>query len=597
MSLHDSNRPTMPGLSTNSRVELGRRPKLAESPEPIGKRNLAVDEPVYRRLVFNQAEASVRFDGFRMILMYSTLLARLKHELIAQSGYQQARGAVERLGYTEGTKTTLLASETGRGATFEDLMAVASEVCTLTGNANMRLTSADIRPEAGVFLAEVELTHSIEAQSHLEAFGLSSEPMCWLQSGATSGLCSAFAGKAIVFRETECVAMGDERCRLVGKPLEAWGDGAEDLSVHLRPDELVNRFSLTRRRSVSWAHELSQDVVGISASFVAALEQLRKVAPTKATVLLLGETGTGKEVFATLLRRMAGNSEAPFVAVNCAAIPENLAEAELFGVERGAYTGAIQSRPGRFERADGGILFLDEIASLSLAVQAKLLRVLQEREVERLGAGTSRPVDVRVVAASNEDLWQRVAAGSFREDLYFRLAIFPIQIPPLRERRDDIPLLIEHFLRRYGQLHSRRVSGLSGRAVQALLHYDYPGNVRELEHVIERAVIRVNEGEAIDLAHLGIPAMGASDALLQLDGAGRLRADAPQDARWNALVDSILENGLPINALERILLDGSLVKTGGNRSQAAKLLGLTRRQFNYRLNGSQGRSRSKNLRT
>lgn len=586
MSLHDSNRSPMPGLSTSSRVDLRRRPKLSESPVglPVNA-TLAVDEPVYRRLVFNQAEASVRFDGFRMMLMYSTLLARLKHELIAQCGYQRARGAVERLGYTEGTKTTLLASETGHGATFEDLMVVAAEVWTLTGNANMHLTSADVRPEAGVFWAELELTHSIEAQAHLEAFGLSSEPMCWLQAGATSGLCSAFAGKAILFREAECVAMGDERCRLVGKPVEAWGEAAEDLSIHLRPDELVNRFSLTRRRSVSWAHELSQDVVGVSASFVAALEQLRKVAPTKATVLLLGETGTGKEVFATLLRRMAGRIDAPFVAVNCAALPESLAEAELFGVERGAYTGAIQSRRGRFERADGGTLFLDEIGSLSLAVQAKLLRVLQEREVERLGAGTSRQVDVRVVAASNEDLRERVAAGVFREDLYFRLAVFPIQIPPLRERRDDIPLLIEHFVRRYERLHSRRVSGLSGRAVRALLHYDYPGNVRELEHVIERAVIRINDGETIDLAHLGIPASSAGDALLQLDGVGRLQAGAPQDARWSALVDPIIEQAMPIDALEQVLLVRALQKTSGNRSQAAKLLGLTRRQFNYRLEG------------
>lgn len=582
MSLHDSNRSSMPEPSTRMRVPPGRRPKLAES--QVGA-ILGTDEPVYRRLVFNQAEASVRFDGFRMMLMYSTLLAQLKYELIGQCGHQRARGAVERLGYAEGTKTTLLASESGHN-TFESLIAVATEVWTLTGNAKMRLNSADVRPAAGVFQVELELTHSIEAEAHLEAFGPGSEPMCWLQTGAVSGMCSAFTGKAILFRETECVAMGHERCCLVGKPVEAWGEEAEDLGVHLRPDELVNRFSLTRRRSVSWAHELSQDVVGISASFVAALEQLRKVAPTKATVLLLGETGTGKEVFSTLLQRMASRADAPFVAVNCAALPDTLAEAELFGVERGAYTGAIQSRPGRFERADGGTLFLDEIGCLSLAVQAKLLRVLQDREVERLGSGTSRRVDVRVVAASNEDLRERVTAGSFREDLYFRLAIFPIQIPPLRERRDDIPLLIEHFLRRYGQLHSRRVSGLSGRAVQALLHYNYPGNVRELEHVIERAVIRVNDGEAIDLAHLGIPAPSVGDALLQLDGVGRLQADSSRDVRWSALVDPVIDGGVPIDAFEQALFKRALQKTNGNRSQAAKLLGLTRRQFNYRLEGS-----------
>ncbi|MDD3650055.1 sigma 54-interacting transcriptional regulator [Immundisolibacter sp.] len=543
-------------------------------------------DPIHRRLAFNQAEAAIRFDGFRMMLVYSTLLARLKQELINHCGYARARGAVQRLGYAEGTKTVLLAGERGQGTDFASLMAVAGEVWSLTGNAKMSVVSADIRPDASAFRVELELHHSIEAHAHLEVFGGSSEPMCWLQTGATSGLCSAFAGRAVVVRELECVAMGHARCLLVGQSPEAWGQmtdqTVEETGFHLRPDELVNRFSILKAQRGRQAAEPPTDVVGVSASFVAALEQLRKVAPTRATVLLQGETGTGKEVFANLLHRMSRRAAAPFVAVNCAALPDSLAEAELFGVERGAYTGATQARPGRFERASTGTLFLDEVGTLSSAIQAKLLRVLQVGQVERLG-GISRQVDVRVVAATNDDLWQKVVAGGFREDLYFRLATFPIVIPPLRQRRDDIPLLIEHFLHHYGELHGRVLAGLSGRAVQALLHYDYPGNVRELEHVIERAVIRANDGESIDLAHLGLPAHAP---LLQLDAVGRLQGGQPAPLPGRDVIGPLLDRGMSLDGVEQALLSGALDKAGGNRSQAARSLGLTRRQFNYRYHKS-----------
>jgi DNA-binding NtrC family response regulator/predicted hydrocarbon binding protein len=577
------------------------RAKVLDGNAAAGGRPSAVDvggaagasvrgDPIHRRLAFNQAEASIRFDGFRMMLVYSTLLARLKQELINHCGYARARGVVERLGYAEGTKTVLLAGERGQSTDFETVMAVAGEVWTLTGNARMSVVSSDIRRDLGRFRVELELQQSIEAHAHIEAFGTSSEPMCWLQTGATSGLCSAFAGRAVVFREIECVAMGHARCLLLGQPVEAWGetaaDAVEETGFHLRPDTLVNRFSILKAQRAGVDGEELADVVGVSASFVAALDQLRKVAPTRATVLLQGETGTGKEVFANLLHRMSRRATAPFVAINCAALPDSLAEAELFGVERGAYTGATQARLGRFERASTGTLFLDEVGTLSPAVQAKLLRVLQVGQVEPLGGG-ARQVDVRVVAATNDDLWQKVMAGEFREDLYFRLATFPITIPPLRERRDDIPLLIEHFLHHFRELHERASSGLSGRAVQALLHYDYPGNVRELEHIIERAVIRANDGELIDMEHLGLPlGLPAHSRLLQLDTAGRLHDGQTPAPPGCDQIDWLLERGMSLDGVEQALLSGALDKASGNRSQAARALGLTRRQFNYRFSKS-----------
>jgi transcriptional regulator with GAF, ATPase, and Fis domain len=518
-----------------------------------------------------------------MMLMYSTLLGRLKQELINHCGHRRARGAVERLGYAEGTKIVLLAGERRQHLNFNELMAVAGEVWRLTGNARMNLLSTDINLDAKVFRVDLKLSHSIEAHSHLEAFGVSREPMCWLQTGAASGICSAFTGSAVVFREIECVAMGHEHCRMLGQFVEAWAETGEDIvaeeaGFHLQADPLVNRFSILRAQQKLPAQDAPGDVVGVSASFVAALDQLRKVAPTKASTLLLGETGTGKEVFANLLHQMSRRAKGPFVAVNCAALPDTLAEAELFGAEQGAYTGAIRARAGHFEKASGGTLFLDEIGTLGPAIQAKLLRVLQAGQVERLGGGSCQ-VDVRVVAATNEDLWQKVCTGAFRKDLYFRLATFPIVIPPLRARRDDIPLLIGHFLHHYGELHARRVLGLTNRAAQALLHYEYPGNVRELEHIIERAVILVSDGELIDVVHLGVE-MHAS--LLQLDDVGRLYGGKEHERPRETLVEPILDLGISLDEVEQTLLSAALQKNGGNRTQAARTLGLTRRQFNYR---------------
>ena len=257
------------------------------------------------------------------------------------------------------------------------------------------------------------------------------------------------------------------------------------------------------------------------------LHSVRLVAPTQATVLFVGESGVGKEVFARTLHRISARAEKPFVALSCAAIPDTLLESELFGVERGAYTGAVQSRPGRFERADGGTLFLDEIGTLSASAQVKLLRALQEGEIERLGDTHTRRVDVRVMAATNVDLRNEVRAGRFREDLFFRLNVFPIRITPLRERREDVPLLMTHFLAKFNRLHGRRLTGFTQRAVDAMLSYDWPGNVREVENVIERGVILAAESGAIDAPHLFTSGEKLSDRRFALDSQGRL---IPSDA-------------------------------------------------------------------
>jgi DNA-binding NtrC family response regulator len=246
-------------------------------------------------------------------------------------------------------------------------------------------------------------------------------------------------------------------------------------------------------------------ILGDSPALKQALDQVRRVAPTDATVLLLGESGSGKELFARAVHHQSGRKAQSFFAINCAAIPENLLESELFGYEKGAFTGAAGTKRGKFEIADRGTLFLDEIGDLSPALQGKVLRVIEQKTFERVGGTQTRTVDSRLVAATNKDLKALVAAGSFRQDLYFRLSVFPITVPPLRERRDDIPLLAGHFLKRFAAEQKKHGSlGLSEEAVRALVDYPWPGNVRELENTIERAVI-LAEGERLLPEDLHLP--------------------------------------------------------------------------------------------
>jgi transcriptional regulator with GAF, ATPase, and Fis domain len=309
---------------------------------------------------------------------------------------------------------------------------------------------------------------------------------------------------------------------------------------------------------------------------------LQKVARTSATVLFRGDTGVGKGRFARTLHQISARADQPFVALNCAAIPENLIEAELFGVEKGAYTGAIRSRPGRFERAHGGTLFLDEVGMLSKAAQIKLLRAIQQREIERVGDSITRRVDVRIIAATNEDLDQAVKAGRFREDLLYRLNVFPIQIPPLRERREDIPLLMSHFLHRYTELHGRDVTGFTSLAVDALYEYDYPGNIREMENLIERAVIQVEDGQPIDIRHLFVSEELLESMLLKLNPLGALQPEPKADTA-DSCFDDVIGLGLPLEEVEYGLITEALRRADGNMTQAARLLGVKRSHLAYRV--------------
>jgi formate hydrogenlyase transcriptional activator len=231
------------------------------------------------------------------------------------------------------------------------------------------------------------------------------------------------------------------------------------------------------------------DLIGSSAKFRAVLDEINMVAPVDSAVLIQGETGTGKEVIAQAIHEASPRRQNRFVPLNCAAIPSTLLESELFGHERGAFTGAVAQTVGRFQSADRGTLFLDEIGDLPLELQPKLLRVLQEKQFERLGGGRTFQIDVRIIAATNQDLWRMVQEGKFRADLYYRLNVFPLTLPPLREREDDIPLLIEHFVQKFAKRQGKRIERVPDEVMEVLKRHDWPGNIRELQNVIERAVI------------------------------------------------------------------------------------------------------------
>jgi len=315
----------------------------------------------------------------------------------------------------------------------------------------------------------------------------------------------------------------------------------------------------------------SGGVVGTSQSWRDVLGQAAKVAPAETTVLLSGESGTGKEVVAHLIHRGSRRAEGPFVALNCAALPEALLESELFGYEKGAFTGAVAARAGRLEQAAGGTLFLDEVGEMSPAVQAKFLRVLQEREFQRLGGTRMLKADVRVVAATNRDLQVAMTRGAFREDLYYRLHVFAIHLPPLRDRPEDILPLLEHFVQELGPVVlGRPAAGISREAREHFLAYAWPGNVRELRNAVERALI-LCEGGLINPEHLPWHAEAARSA------------PQPLPSVAEPVVGNFPANGVDLEAMERTLIERALKQAGQNKAKAARLLGLSRSKLYSRM--------------
>ncbi len=361
--------------------------------------------------------------------------------------------------------------------------------------------------------------------------------------------------------------------------VEAMKHGADDYIAkgRLQIDELELRIANALRRQRLEAENVAlhqqldakfglQELVGESRAMKEVLEVVQQVAPTRATVLLLGESGTGKEMAAKVIHQLSPRAQQPMVTVHCAALAPTLLESELFGHEKGAFTGAYERRIGRFEQAQGGTLFLDEIGEIDAALQVKLLRFLGERTFERVGSNKTLSADVRLVAATNKDLQEQVKAGSFREDLFFRLRVVEIRMPPLRERLEDIPLLARTFLTEFSKENNKPVKGFTADAFDLLVRYQWPGNVRELRTAIEHAVV-LCRGEKVTVRDLPHAMREAA-------------AGAPDDKDVKRL---LARNDLTAKEVERELIIGALQATGGSRTQAARRLGMSRRNFHRKL--------------
>jgi DNA-binding NtrC family response regulator len=545
-------------------------------------------------LQFSPSEGRIWLDTQPLALFHQSTLSSMLRELIDKLRMQDACGLITRMGYASGSRDADIAKKLRPNQSLQDTFLAWPQLRAIQGSAAIQPVFVEVNIDTGHFYAEARFSGSFEVNAQLAEYGMASGGVCWMQTGYASGFASTFMGSPALFKEVECQASGHRNCRMIGKSLTMWdADEIEDelsayptswykhiIPIKPRTKHPKSAGTILAQKNIA---DMPKNMIGASSSFVSTCGMLHKVAGTRATVLFLGETGVGKEIFAQTLHQLSNRKDRAFIPINCAAIPDGLIEAELFGVEKGAFTGATESRQGRFERAHGGTLFLDEVDTLTLEAQVKLLRAIQENEIERVGDTTTRKVDVRLIAATNMDLQAAVKNNTFRADLLYRLNIFPIQIPPLRERREDIPLLMQHFLHNYARLYGKRINEFTENAADALYRYDYPGNIRELENMIERAVILAGDDQLIQTIHLF-----ASESLSQFVPSKSAKKTGPGNPAtvdktvYSTILDEMISRQASLKSVEEELMKKTLLGADGNMVKAAKALGLSRAQLAYR---------------
>lgn len=528
----------------------------------------------------------------RMLLVYSSLFANLRRELVTTMGSQRARGVMMRLGYHSGWRDAGLARKLRPEMSDTDAFLAGPQLALIKGMVNVKPTQLEFNVQSGSFHAEFEWEDAFEAELHLQEFGAAKHPVCWFLISYASGFTSYFMGKKIFYKELECLGCGAKHCRIIGKPSEEWED-SEELERTLQPDAMaedllslqnqLDQLQENLRKSTSQDDFLA-NAIGRSTRFRQACQLLERAAKTPVTVLLQGETGVGEEIFAKALHHSSPRSSKPFISVNCACIPPDLIEAELFGVEKGSLTGATTSREGKFESANGGTIFLNEVLALPPRAQSVLLRVLQDGTLERFGSTETRPIDVRLVAATHEDLAEAVRAGKFRADLFYRLNVYPVKIPALRDRKEDIPLLVEYFLTKHQALYQKATGGVTDKAMKALMEYSWPGNISELENMIERGVILTDNNQTIDLETFFPSFIEPGLPPKRIEKNGSLRPTPPSSqGEIDSLCEELLRENFNLQNFEVRLLRAAMIKSDGNVTKAAHMLGLTHAQMAYRL--------------
>ena len=507
----------------------------------------------------------IRFAGQRALLLDAVAMGILRQYLVANFGLTAARAVLTQFGFAHGWRMAEAMKKEFVWASDDEWRRAGPRIHTLGGLFRTQPGSEDPLTKKGAMLLA-----SYEAEQHLLHFGRSDSPVCWTICGLMSGYISRTTGREIYVLEDRCLGEGHAACHFLGRTREEWGkERAEDLaffdSGRLRDclDVSLGRVMETLKAAEEKlrAHKqvlvrLVRDadeplgIIAKSPQMRRVVELARRVAKVDATVLITGESGVGKERVARLVHEESTRASGPFIAVNCGAITETLIESELFGHKRGAFTDASSDRQGLFETANHGTLLLDEIGEVSPGMQIKLLRVLQEQEIRRVGESKSRPVDVRVLAATNRDLAHGVADGAFRQDLYYRLKVVELAVPPLRDRRDDILPLARVLLADAAVRMGRKIVGLAPNTVDQLLRYDWPGNVRELENAMERAVA-LARGNRVNLE------------------------DLPEEIR-QAFPKPVVngETVQPLREVEKEYILAVLDLNGGNQTRTAEQLGI-----------------------
>ncbi|WP_321530867.1 sigma-54-dependent Fis family transcriptional regulator [uncultured Desulfuromonas sp.] len=467
-----------------------------------------------RELLTTTSESGViQFMGQRVLIFDALALGLLREELIDTLGMHTARGILTRFGYAHGWRTAEMLRR-DYPELFKDAY-TGPRLHSLCGLMTPGITTrSDGKGEAP--LVEGTWHDSYEAEQHQLHFGTADEPTCWTLTGFASGYVSNRTGREVYFLEKACCGMGDPVCQIEGRFKEMWDTSYKSQLSYYHQEsfdavlaELTSKLKSVekqlkhRQRQLS-CFDIDDDLPCVSCRSPAmrkTAELAKRIAGTDSSVVISGETGVGKERIAQYIHDESTRSGRPFVALNCGALTESLLESELFGYAKGSFTGAVKDSVGLFEAANGGTLFLDEIGEISAGMQVKILRVLQEKEIRRIGENKTRPVDFRIVSATNRNLSEEVSAGRFRQDLYYRLRVIELRVPPVRERHDDILPLARVFLSESAKRSNRKITAFSPQAAKQLLSYHWPGNVRELQNVVEYGVA-LAMGNRIELEDL-----------------------------------------------------------------------------------------------
>jgi two-component system, NtrC family, response regulator HydG len=509
------------------------------------------------------ADGLVDMHGRRLIIHDFHALGQLQRDLMKMVGPDQAKRILTRFGYFWGQADASTMQRIFQWETKTEMIKAGFVLNSLQGAGLTETKIVHIDETAEQYWIECTWQHSGTAEAYLAELGKAEQPVCWFLIGYASGYTSFCTGKSVYFVEDQCFAVGDPYCHAIGKDIDSWGDEIKPYLDYFHADDIHGKIVKlsTQIRQMEEQLDLQKKLLerALSGSSLASVEiqsiqfqqimnLANKVAKFDSSVLITGETGVGKDMLARHIHQFSPRAKGPFVAVNCAALTDTLLESELFGHKAGAFTGATRDKRGLFEEAQNGVIFLDEIGDISQAMQSKLLRVLQEREILRVGDTRPIKVDFRLISATNKILENEVAKGTFREDLYYRLQVIHIPLPPLRERREDILPLARHFVQKSAQRLSLSSLVLDTTCIDYLLAFQWPGNIRELENAIEHAAILSTDGiiKPEHLPHRIIQSLGVKST----EAATRL-----------ALEDVEMEH------IKRVL---ALVD--GNREEAARIL-------------------------